>query len=205
MVLCTAAFVYGLPLALISTELASAMPFDGGAVAWTEEAFGSKLGAHNTYWLWVCYSLDAAIYPVFAAEYIVGHWDVWGMHTEKYDEQDEFVGYEGFGIPIIAMAFIMVLTVIQLTGTEILISLNTILATVSLLPTFIFMFWGFPEIDMASFADTDMPEGADGTDWGVLFSWASPSHVINQMAQHLDSTCVLLPAPRSLKVLGSDT
>ena len=79
-----AAFVYGLPLALISTELASAMPFDGGAVAWVEEAFGTGLGAHNTYWLWVCYSLDAAIYPVFAAEYIVQHWDVWGLHYEKY-------------------------------------------------------------------------------------------------------------------------
>ena len=45
--------------------------------------------------LWLCYALDAAIYPVFAAEYIVGYWDVWGLHTEKYDEQDEFVGYEG--------------------------------------------------------------------------------------------------------------
>lgn len=37
-------------------------------VAWVEEAFGLGIGGHNTYWMWLCYSLDAAVYPVFAAE-----------------------------------------------------------------------------------------------------------------------------------------
>lgn len=47
------AVFYALPIAVISAELACAVPYDGGLVAWVEEACGSRLGAHNLFWLWV--------------------------------------------------------------------------------------------------------------------------------------------------------
>jgi hypothetical protein len=47
------AVFYAVPLSLISAELSCALPYDGGQVAWVEETCGSRLGAHNMYWLWV--------------------------------------------------------------------------------------------------------------------------------------------------------
>lgn len=44
---------YGVPLAMISAEMACAFPYDGGLVAWIEEACGARLGAHNAYWNWL--------------------------------------------------------------------------------------------------------------------------------------------------------
>lgn len=48
-----AAIFYALPLAVISAELACALPYDGGMVAWVEEACGMRIGGHNMYWVWI--------------------------------------------------------------------------------------------------------------------------------------------------------
>ena len=61
--------MYALPVAVISAELACAAPYDGGLVAWVEEACGPRFGAHNLFWVWVSYLFDAASYPVLAVEY----------------------------------------------------------------------------------------------------------------------------------------
>jgi amino acid transporter len=44
---------YALPIAVISAELACAVPYDGGLVAWVEEACGARIGGHNVWWLWI--------------------------------------------------------------------------------------------------------------------------------------------------------
>ena len=77
---------YLIPSAFISTDIAVAMPLDGGYVAWIDEAFGSIVGAQNMYWCamcravpdcrlarrtWINNVLTAAIYPVLAGHYIV--------------------------------------------------------------------------------------------------------------------------------------
>lgn len=47
------AVFYALPIAVISAELACAVPYDGGLVAWVEEACGPRIGGHNVWWLWI--------------------------------------------------------------------------------------------------------------------------------------------------------
>jgi len=47
-------------------ELATSLPYDGGLVAWVNEACGPLLGGHNAYWLWVAYLFDSAVYPALA-------------------------------------------------------------------------------------------------------------------------------------------
>jgi amino acid transporter len=47
------AIFYALPIAVISAELACAAPYDGGLVAWVEEACGPRIGGHNVWWLWI--------------------------------------------------------------------------------------------------------------------------------------------------------
>ena len=63
-------FVYSLPIALITSELSTAFPEDGGYVVWVHEACGRRLGSHHAYWVWVIYVVDAAIYPVLVANYV---------------------------------------------------------------------------------------------------------------------------------------
>jgi len=49
---------YGLPLAIITAEMGTAWPVAGGMAQWVEIAAGERLGAHNAWWIWVCYVFD---------------------------------------------------------------------------------------------------------------------------------------------------
>ena len=69
-----AALFYALPLAMISAELGTALPYDGGMVAWVNETCGRGVGLHNMYWLWVSFLFDSAAYPVLAASYASQKW-----------------------------------------------------------------------------------------------------------------------------------
>lgn len=83
-------------MSLISAELACALPYDGGLVAWVDEVSrttytpshhcchlltrvahtprgqvcGKTIGAHNMYWLWLSYIFDSCAYPVLASSYV---------------------------------------------------------------------------------------------------------------------------------------
>ena len=64
------ALFYAVPISLVTGELATTWPYDGGLVAWVEEACGARIATHNVYLTWVAYIFDAAAMPVFAAEYV---------------------------------------------------------------------------------------------------------------------------------------
>ena len=72
----TVALTFALPNALMTAELATFLPADGGQVAWVYEALGS-VGHHNALWVWLCNLLDAAVYPQLAASY--------GSHALRLD------------------------------------------------------------------------------------------------------------------------
>jgi hypothetical protein len=62
--------IYSVPIALMTAELATALPRDGGLAAWVTEACGTTIGGHNTYWQWIAYIFDASVYPVLAGQYV---------------------------------------------------------------------------------------------------------------------------------------
>ena len=45
--------IWSIPEALITAELASALPHASGGVAWVEEAFGKRIGALSGYLSWI--------------------------------------------------------------------------------------------------------------------------------------------------------
>jgi amino acid transporter len=57
------ALAFALPNALMTAELATAFPADGGAVAWVRASFGPTVGLHHAAWVWLTSLLDAAVYP----------------------------------------------------------------------------------------------------------------------------------------------
>merc|ERR1711991_1305852 len=55
--------LWALPVALVTAELASAYPDDGGYSLWVGEAFGEFWAFQESYWSWVSGVIDNALYP----------------------------------------------------------------------------------------------------------------------------------------------
>ena len=78
------AFLWGVPNALITAELVSAMPQQGGSYQWYRKSLG-RFWSFQFSWLdWLGWFFDAAIYPALIAAYLVafllpqaGHWTTW--------------------------------------------------------------------------------------------------------------------------------
>ena len=57
------AVLWGMPVALVTSELSSAFPDDGGYSIWVGEAFGGFWGFQESYFSWISGVVDNAIYP----------------------------------------------------------------------------------------------------------------------------------------------
>lgn len=62
---------WGVPVGLLTAELGTAFPGDGGYVTWVREAFGDFWGFHEGMWSWCSGVCDNAIYPVLMVDYFV--------------------------------------------------------------------------------------------------------------------------------------
>ena len=60
---------YAFPVALMTAELSAALPGDGGFVVWVQKAFSQRLSSHVAWWTAAVFLVDAAVYPVLAAQY----------------------------------------------------------------------------------------------------------------------------------------
>lgn len=83
---------------------------------------------------------------LYDERYIVQHTDLGGLHKDILGP-DGIYTYGGPGISIVASSIVVLITLVQLTGTDALVSANTVFACVSLLPSFIFIIWGLPTIN----------------------------------------------------------
>lgn len=64
--------IWSLPEALITAELASSFPENGGYVLWISSAFGPFWGFQEGVWKWVSGTMDNALYPVLFLDYLRG-------------------------------------------------------------------------------------------------------------------------------------
>lgn len=75
--------IYFLPYGLISAELGSTYPEQGGLYVWTKRAFGSKWAARTTWYYWVNVALwMPSVYVLFAgifAKMFFPHMSLWGQ------------------------------------------------------------------------------------------------------------------------------
>lgn len=61
---------WALPVALMTAELSSAMPNEGGYYVWVQRAFGPYAGFLCAWFTWIFSWIDVAIYPVQFTEYL---------------------------------------------------------------------------------------------------------------------------------------
>ena len=62
--------LWSLPVSLVISELASALPDEGGYVAWVRRAFGPFWSFQVGWWSWLDSFVDVAIYPALFVEYL---------------------------------------------------------------------------------------------------------------------------------------
>lgn len=63
-------WLWSLPTALMTAELSTAMPEDGGYVVWVEKAFGRFWGFQEGWLSWLCSFADNSLYPVMFVDYL---------------------------------------------------------------------------------------------------------------------------------------
>lgn len=63
-------FLWSIPEALVTAELATAFPENGGYVLWISAAFGPFWGFQEGFWKWFSGVMDNALYPLLFLDYL---------------------------------------------------------------------------------------------------------------------------------------
>jgi amino acid transporter len=121
-------WLFALPMSLAASEMATAMPVEGGFYRWTRAAFGDFLGYQCGFWNWTGTFLMNAAYAVGLADYVaqlvpsmargVRHW-------------------------LMAIFFLLLGAVVNIVGVQIVGSVTKILLLTVLVPVAVFTVVGF--------------------------------------------------------------
>lgn len=77
-------FLWGLPQALVCSELGSALPEDGGLYRWSRRANGEFMGFQTGWWWVLSIFVDSAVYIALTVDYAstwfgLDSWERWGL------------------------------------------------------------------------------------------------------------------------------
>lgn len=77
-------WLWSIPISLVTAELSTAYPDDGGYTLWVYKAFGCFWGFQEGYWSWIAGVIDNAIYPTLLVSIIVEGYGDFGTPLVKY-------------------------------------------------------------------------------------------------------------------------
>jgi amino acid transporter len=142
-------WLWSLPTALMTAELSTAMPEDGGYVVWVERAFGRFWGFQEGWLSWLCSFADNALYPIMFVDYLAYVRGDMGP-VERW---------------LIGAAVIAAITWLNIRGTR-LVGLSSILfAFLVLAPFAIMVFLGASRIESSAWLGS-----TSHVDWALLLS-----------------------------------
>lgn len=142
-------WLWSLPTALMTAELSTAMPQDGGYVVWVEKAFGRFWGFQEGWLSWLCSFADNALYPVMFVDYLA-HLRGDMSPLERW---------------LIGTALISVVTWLNIRGTR-LVGLSSLVFTVLVLAPFaVMVVLGMPQVD-----PTQWLKHGNNISWPLLLS-----------------------------------
>src|SRR2546426_4472619 len=119
---------WSLPVSLAMSELASAMPDEGGYVTWTTRAFGPFWGFQVGWWSWLDSFVDVAVYPTLFVEY-AKFWYPAMTSLERW---------------LLALAFIVALTALNVLGVRPVGRAAVAMPAAALLPILALVVAGLP-------------------------------------------------------------
>lgn len=137
------------PTALMTAELSSAMPEDGGYVVWVERAFGRFWGFQEGWLSWLCSFADNALYPVMFVDYL------------SYLHGD-FAPLERW---LIGAAVIAAMTWLNIRGIRLVGKSSILFAALVLSPFVVMVILGLPHLEPATWLAKP-----GKVEWGLLLS-----------------------------------
>ncbi len=134
---------WALPMALVSVELGSAMPEEGGFIRWSRRALGEFWGFQAGWWWQLCLYVDTAVYIALTIDYFQTTW-----------------GLSGFQRWIIGFALIVVFAYVNIRGLDLTGLALTVVEVVVFVPFIFFVIWGLMHAQTNPFAaETFLPDG----------------------------------------------
>ena len=141
--------VFSLPIALMTAELSTAFPADGGQVAWVADACGRAVGAHNAYWVWMVNVIDASIYPQLVSEYL--------RRCLRLTPTTEAV---------LELGMVVAVSAVSMLGLQWIERSQAVMFVVTMVPCLLFIGFGLPHLQPSHLL---VFEG--DVDWSLLLSW----------------------------------
>jgi amino acid transporter len=142
-------WVWSFPTALMTAELSTAMPEDGGYVVWVERAFGRFWGFQEGWWSWLCSFADNALYPVMFLDYLT------------YLRGDMTTAERW----LIGIALVAATTWMNIRGARLVGGSLVVFAAFVLAPFAVMIALGAPQVDATAW----LARGGKG-DWALLVS-----------------------------------
>jgi amino acid transporter len=144
-----APWLWSFPTALMTAELSTAMPEDGGYVLWVERAFGRFWGFQEGWWSWLCSFADNALYPVMFVDYLTY------LRGDMTPSERWLIG----------VALIAATTWLNIRGTSLVGTSLVVFGALVLAPFAAMVILGAPQIEPASWI-----AGGGKGDWALLLS-----------------------------------
>lgn len=134
-------FIWSVPEALVTAEMATAYPENGGYVLWTSAAFGPFWGFLQGWWKWTSGIINNATYPILCLDYLQSILPSVGA---------------GWGRLIGRMLFTGLLTYLNYRGLTIVGWSAVILGIICLLPFVIMIGFAIPKLDPSRWLSVDL-------------------------------------------------
>ncbi|KAJ6427962.1 hypothetical protein OIU84_023381 [Salix udensis] len=186
-------FIWSIPEALITAELATAFPGNGGFVIWAHQAFGPFWGSLMGSWKFLTGVLNLASYPVLCIDYLKLVFPVFSSGVPRY---------------IAILVSTLVLSFLNYTGLAIVGYTAVTLGIVSLSPFLILTLVSIPKIDPSRWISL----GQKGVqkDWTLFFNtlfwnlnfWDSASTLAGEVEQPQKNFPIALLSAGVLTCLG---
>lgn len=152
-------WVWALPQALMTAELATAIPEMGGYVVWVHRAFGEAAGFQVGVWKAVESLLDLALYPVLLTSYCEAFLHAHLRPLARW---------------ALSAAILGLVALLNVLGAEMVGDYSTVFGVVVLLPFVLLVCLGVSSIRAEALLAYPPPpapgEEAEPTDWGVFFA-----------------------------------
>eukprot|EP01047_Picozoa_sp_COSAG01_P041554 COSAG01_NODE_3572_length_5920_cov_2.877877_2_plen_293_part_00 len=174
-------WIWGLPMALMTAELSTALPEPGGYVVWLHRAHGDFWAVQASVWT-ICNSfLDNATYPIMFVDYIIAFtqkdWETGANETVVDEILDEETGADdGSGWTtgerwLLGMCMVIPVLLLNLRGSDSAADGAMAFAGFVVLPFVVMFFMGLPEVSIDALTAPPSPKTADWGGYLTVLLW----------------------------------
>ena len=141
--------IYGVPVALFTAELATAIPVEGGYYQWVKRAWGNFAGYQEGMINWVDSWVDMALYPVLFSSYLGFIWARANPGAYVFG-QFSIPGVGLFQVDLYwvlgVVCVVFLITALNIFGAKVVGDTSTLFTVLVLAPFVVLACWGIPKL-----------------------------------------------------------